>query len=662
MVSRTQIRGAPRVGAGALDEGDLTRAVVQSYSTLTLAEAVAAGQDAAAAVLPARRRLWALAERLVPERMAAALRARTEAADSTGRDGVRELRIALADWLDPPPCCRWCRRPIRPGDEGRECTVSTRGTRPRARACRASARRRPAGPVAACGTLALYPAGYVSLDVAAAALACPKGAARSYDIAADRDGHILTAVVADAPPRPVDESVAWADEGLRRLYAAVAALDANGGRGYSTPLHPALRAAREAWRAARGAHAVANGRAILGVQLRYGVPGGGACRADLVQGGAIGNDRAVMDYDASQARYTTYGAHWIRQGIGEARSARDLVGTPEWVHQLRGRLADMLPGVTPADLLRAVEAVCEGATHALAEALVRLVLHAEIRENVSGSRPPRYVRRPLFLDTSDDAVDVRAAEVLRAVIGKRRRPTDSSLSSVQRRKNAEYNTRPYDNEDPERARERVCGWLAKRLCLGSVTGPGLLAALRHTPPVFLQVGAGGDDDEDTQGTDGAGGPVRAAAILASLADEDALDQLEQEHDDRVRWRAALGALARLRTEHDDGAEMAEIIRRHHGLDSVAEDRGGATGESFASIAASPLHSSGRTLTREGVRKIYARGIAAMRGILASPLASSSIRHAVESAVPPQVAGPHAPRGADIRGLSAWHEDAATATR
>lgn len=235
-------------------EGDLTRAVVGSYSTLTQDEAREAGQRAAEQVLPARRRLWALAERLIPQRLAAALRARCGTDDPTARDGVRALRLALADWLDPPPVCRWCRAPIRPGDEGRVCSAA-RGRRQRAAALAAggqvalladsaeadhgapsaatrAARKwtprpilcRPAkahtlGPVARCGTLALYTAGQVSLEVMAAALAVPKGAAKGYDVACDRDAKALTVATADAPPPGRDLACAedWQDEALRRI-------------------------------------------------------------------------------------------------------------------------------------------------------------------------------------------------------------------------------------------------------------------------------------------------------------------------------------------------------------------------------------------------------------------------------------------------------------
>lgn len=641
-MTKTQIRGAPRIGASAMDEGDTTRAVVAAYSRLTQAEARDAGQAAAEAAAAARRELWAVVERLAPRRLAAALRARLDPEGDSGLPKpLNDLRRAIADWLDPPPVCRRCKRPMHDGDEGaapRVCSAvrkPARGSRPertapvidpesgdlaervvsaarrawtpRPVACRPSRTRRAPGAVERCGTLALYPAGLVSLDVMAAALACPRGAGRSYDVAADRDGRALTAAALATPPRdPLDEG-AWVDDQLRRVHEAVAL------SGEPT-VPPQVAPLLARWHRLRDAHAVANGRAILGVQVRYGVPGGGVCRADLIQGAAMGNDRAAMDYDPTQARYTTYGAAWIRQGVGEARSGRDLVGTPDWLASLRGALEDRLPGVSRADLLRAVEAVCEAVAPdapptvrarapGLAADLVRLLLDAEVRENLPGTRPARYVRRNLFADRSDDAVACAAAQAVRTAVGKsaKRKPAT-----------------PAGDEDPERARERLAGWIARRLQIARATGSGLLSALRHSAPVFVQVGAGGDEDDDAQGTDGAGGTERQAAVLVAPDD---IEREEAERLARDRWAAALQALSAVRLGEGlrsdvRGAECAEVVRRHHGLDSVAEDRGGQTGESFGSIAASPLVCSGRTLSRQAICKIYNRGIAALRAIIA----------------------------------------------
>lgn len=761
-MTKTKICGPQRIGASAMDEGDLTRAVVASYSALTQDEAREGGQAAAEQILPARRRLWALTERLLPKRLAAALRARCGTDDPTARDGVRELRRALADWLDPPPVCRWCRAWIREDGQvcrairgqraprvavserqgrlvigaivepyARESPARSRAWTPRERHCR-PAKNTPQNAVARCGTLALYSAGQVSLEVMAAALAVPKGAAKGYDVACDRDAKALTVATSDGPPpgRDLDDPADWQDEALRRMYAAVAGLGGDGGgpvlhdlgaladagrqnladrpralgqdekvgaaippdhaalavadiaqgphnrlarRGLEdaeglhaelgadgeegglggggvrgvhgqnyAPLHapcqagmrqrlnishgtaipPQIAAAREEWRRLRGEAVAANGRAVLGIQTRYYAPRDGVCRADLVQGAAIGADRGLADYDATQSRYTTYGADWMRQGCGEAWGDRDLVGTPEWVHALRVKLEDSLPGVTRADVLRAVEALADSVAadapesvrakaRARAVDLARLVIPvAEVRENVLGSRNPvRYVRRPLFSDHSEDAIEAHAASALKAAIGKAKGKSAG-------------------DEDPERVRERVCDWLSKRLRLKKASGPGLLAALRHGAPVFVQIGSGGDEeDEATQGGagDGGGGSERMAAVLAA---PDESDSLAEEEVARMRWQAALAALSALQAS--GGKEAAEVVRRHHGLDSIAEDRNGATGESFASIAASGLASTGRTLTKEGVRKIYNRGIAVLQDHIAGKTQAGDLAALFES--------------------------------
>lgn len=604
---------------------------------------------------------------------------------------------------------------------------------------KAQQRRRERGPVAACGTLALYPAGYVDLATMAAALACPKGASRHYDVAADRDGKALLAATAAAPPRDPSCPDAWADEGLRALHAAVqAAKERDGGR----PLPPVLVDLRKALDAARDKNVRLNGRLGVGVQLRYGAPSGGVTRADLVQGAAQGLDRAAMDYDSRQAKYSTYAADWARQGVGEALSSRDLVDTPLWVLETRRKVEERLRHLGPfaaRDLLLAVEAAADMssiastgdrdpggvrsgarvqvgdharlpvAVHALdslpgalrVEAagddvmlvvagegvgesalshagggagcfkagghvgevasgtgdlglvlldrrggrrvadeghanagaalgadgraggevrgrrghglytthasgscqtslytfLTGLLVGAEVRENVPGTRPPRYVTRVLVRLQDVPAL---VADLAKAAA----RPTP-------KRATAPAHAEP---EDPERARERVAAWVATRLELGKVSGSALLAALRHGAPVFVGVGSGQDaEDGDgaTQGTDGAGGLERRAAVLAAPDEQEAREQ-EDEH--RARWQAALVALATLRGE---SREAAEVVRRHHGLDSVAEGTQGAGGESFASIAATGLACApGRTMCKETVRKLYLRGMEALRQSLA----------------------------------------------
>jgi len=113
------LRGPSKLGASQAASGEeaLTAAVVAAYASVDEATAKRDGPLLAAKVLPTRRELWRLAEMYEPRRLAAALRARCDPSDQSGRGGVRELREALADWLDPPKRCRVCRRPIRAGTE-----------------------------------------------------------------------------------------------------------------------------------------------------------------------------------------------------------------------------------------------------------------------------------------------------------------------------------------------------------------------------------------------------------------------------------------------------------------------------------------------------------------------------------------------------------------
>lgn len=665
-MSKTQIRGPQKQGAHELDT-PVAALVVNSYARATTEEAKRDGQAAAAAILPLRRALWALAERLVPERLAAALRARSLPGDPTGRDGVRELRLAVADWLDPPPACRWCRRPMRPGEEPRVCPAGRRRARsgsealsddllhrgvavvhrvrpwtPRARACRASPTRRATGAVERCGTLALYPAGSVDLATMAAALETPRGAASGYDVAADRDLRALLAAVAAAPPRPVADPGAWADEGARRLHAAVAAADARSPR---PGVPPQILAAVAPLQAARQRNVRTNGRTGIAVQLRYHSPRDGVTRADLTQGAMIGLDRGGLDYDARHARFTTYAAAWARQGSGESWARRDLVGVPPWVLDLRRAVQDRLhlhgPDAARA-LLAAVESLAESATPGPALVLAGLLLLAESVDAVPGSRPTRRVRRALL---SGHSIDEVAREALAAALpppgpSPRRRLMRTALGS---RPRPPWRTRPKVaahgavDHSPEQARERLAAWVARVLEIKGASGSGLLAALRHGAPVFVQVGSGGDDDEGSQGTDGAGGAERAAAVLA------APDDFEREADEEEaasRWGRALSALAALRASGDGdlrGPEMAEVVRRHHGLDSIAEGTQGAGGESFLSIGESGLACSGRTLAKESVRKIYARAVEALRRIAGGDARPDLGERVVDSVVDQTVA-------------------------
>jgi hypothetical protein len=245
--------------------------------------------------------------------------------------------------------------------------------------------------------------------------------------------------------------------------------------------------------------------------------------------------------------------------------------------------------------------------------ILRAISLAEVRDIVLGSRPTRYTRRALM--AGDWAAIV--AE-LRVVVSPPVKPARTS----KRPKATSTGVAPppatrAKREDPERVRERVAAWVAGKLELRPSSGSALLTALRHGAPVFVGVGSGGDDDEDAQGTDGAGGEVRSAAVLPAPDD---YATLHEEDEAQVQWEVLLAALADLRGDdgHDRdgvrGQEAAEIVRRHHGLDSIAEATTGAGGESFASIGETGLVCSGRVLAKETVRKIYNRAIAALRDL------------------------------------------------
>jgi hypothetical protein len=653
-VSKTQIRGPQKQGSHVLDT-EIARLVVDSYSRPTTEEAKRDGQAAAAAILPLRRRLWALAERLVPERLAAALRARSAHGDPTGRDGVRELRLAVADWLDPPPACRWCRRPMRLDEEARACeaagrrrgrparperkssevvigedggrhvqeqvvSAARRAWTPRAVECRPSKSRRAAGAVERCGTLALYPAGSVDLATMAAAIRTKVGVATGYDVAADRDLRALLAACAPAPPRPVDRPEAWADESAWSIHDAVAEADARAARpGVPAPVLEALAPIMRA----RDRNVRTNGRTGIAVQLRFHAPRDGVTRADLTQGAVIGLDRGSLDYDETKARYTTYVAAWARQGSGDAWARRDLVGVPPWVLDLRRSVCERLhlhgPG-SARDLLAAVEAMAERPGLESALALIGLLAVAEAVDVVPGSRTARKVRRSLVsgLDVGALVVEALAAAMPPPGPSPLRRLMRSAMRSRPRppwRSKSRTPAKPAQPAGPEAARERLAAWAAGLLEL-RCSGSALLTALRHGAPVFIGVGSGGDDDEDAQGTDGAGGAERAAAVLAAPDD---FAEAEDEQEDADRWGRALAALAALRASGDGdmrGPEMAEVVRRHHGLDSIAEGTQGAGGESFQSIGESGLACSGRTLAKESVRKIYGRAIDCLRRMAA----------------------------------------------
>lgn len=574
-----------------LDEGDLTAAVIAPYA----AEDGKRGQAAAEAVLPLRRALWRAAETYAPARLAACLRVRARATDQTGRGGVRELRAALADWLDPPPTCKRCRRVIVPGSEKVGCGArrgGPNGAPGRRLACLPD--RRPAavraGREARCGTLALFAPTLADPHVAAAWQKF-SGAA---DVVCDRDGRALLAATAPRGARLPPEFA----EALASLAASMhPAPDAG------PP--PQVQAARRRFERAVDDAIRANGRLILATQVKYYKAAGATMRADLVQGAAMGLRRALMDYDCTAvhkngmtARIASYSIPWIRQGAGEAYAGRDLLGTPDWVGALRRKVE--AAGVAPADLLRA-------ALH-LAEAVHRVTPDS-----------------PGFDTRADAAVDLAVLlcdrstvldEVLAMARDARAAATPPAPKASKANAPLAQPTKHDREKQEERSAERILAW-ASGILEVEATGSGLLAALRHGAPVYVStLATGADDDDSDDGVRGSGGASikdsRRVAALTSGEHEDIEATIAEEEDAALKWRRASDALTDLR-KHDP--EAAEVIRRRRGLDGLGEE------EALESIAATGLTCTGRAICRESVRQLQKRGEAVLRRRATEPRAS-----------------------------------------
>ena len=556
-----------------MDEGALTAAVIAPYA----AEDGKRGQAAAEAVLPLRRALWRAAETYAPARLAACLRVRARATDQTGRGGVRELRAALADWLDPPPACKRCRRVIVPGSEKVGCGArrgGPNGAPGRRLACLPD--RRPAavraGREARCGTLALFAPTLADPHVAEA-WAKFSGAA---DVVCDRDGRALLAATAPNGARLPPEFA----EALAALAASMhPAPDAG-------PPQQVLGARRRFERAVDDAIR-ANGRLILATQVKYYKAAGATMRADLVQGAAMGLRRALMDYDASAvhkngmtARIASYSIPWIRQGAGEAYAERDLLGTPDWVGALRRKVE--AAGVAPADLLRA-------ALH-LAEAM-----HC----GIDGRSDAALSIAALLCDpatTQEELwVKARAARAVATPPAPKASKTPAPPLTKQDREKQE-----------ERSAERILAWAAGILEV-EATGSGLLAALRHGAPVYVStVATGADDDDSDDGGSASGRGIKDAkrVAMACAGDHEDIEAvIAEEEDAALKWRRASVALDDLR-RHDP--EAAEVIRRRRGLDGLGEV------EALESIASTGLTCTGRAICRESVRQLQKRGEAVLR--------------------------------------------------
>lgn len=560
-----------------MDEGGLTAAVIAPYA----AEDGKRGQVAAEAVLPLRRALWRTAETYAPARLAACLRVRARATDQTGRGGVRELRQALADWLDPPPTCKRCRRVIVAGSDKVGCGARRGGPNVPGRRLACLPDLRPAavraGREARCGTLALF-SPTLTHPLVAEAWAKFSGAA---DVVCDRDGRALLAATAPPAARlPPEFAEALA------AHAPTPAQVLGVRRAFDRAVDGAIRA---------------NGRLILATQVKYYKAAGATMRADLVQGAAMGLRRALMDYDHTAvhkngmtARIASYSIPWIRQGAGEAYAERDLLGTPDWVGALRRKVE--AAGVAPADLLRAAlhlaEAACipaaiatPGAVFDAALALATLLHDAATveREVWETARAAHAVALP------------PAPRNVKGMVAVMLRDPSAPLPPL---------TKQDREKQEERSAERILAWAAGILEV-EATGSGLLAALRHGAPVYVSTVATGADDDDSDDASGGRGIKDAKRVAMACAGdhEDIEAVIAEEEDAALKWRRASTALDDLR-RHDP--EAAEVIRRRRGLDGLGEE------EALESIAATGLTCTGRSIGRESVRQIQKRGEAVLR--------------------------------------------------
>lgn len=608
------LRGPGKLGATECDE-HFTAAIVARLAAVPEDVAKVEGPRLAGLVLPARRALWRLMEQYRPLALAAALRDRLATSDQTGKGGVRELREALADWLDPPLRCRRCARPIRDRNAPGPCRLSPERPRKqtphrrtpssplpplpcRARTGRAHHASRAAGTRDARGnlldglTLSLFTPVQADPSCAAAAKMLRHGGPSAYDLVVDRDCRVLLAALS-APPAKHGPPTRDEDARDRRLAAAR--------RAFERALEQAVR------------H---NGRLVLGVQARYFTPRGSVTRADLLQGGLMGLRRALLDYDSRVAKISTYAINWIYQGMGEVFSGRDAVSVPDWACRMRVDVEES--GVSPNDLLGLLEALPEA-----------WGLQDEPDQR-KGAAPPALSPWALAATCYDLAAAVlpgalaahrvarMAAQQEDEVVVPDAPPTDHSLAESFARAAVGPSGKPRPAERAERARERVALAVAQALGLGErAKGGALLTALRCGASQVVVAAADGERDDAGGGGDdassaGAGRKDRIPEHLREDSDDvEARAAAEQEL--HARWRLLLRALEDVR---QDSPEAAEVVRRRHGLD-------GGDPETFEGIAESGLVCTGRMPCRESVRKMYAAATKRMEAAVQAGLEAAA---------------------------------------
>lgn len=476
-----------------LDEGELTASVVRRFAV----EDGRRGDEAARAVRPARLALWEACVDHAQEALSKALRERNEQADPPGRS-VSELRQAAASWLWKLPTCGGCGASM--GSVIGKCPSSKS-----ARKCRASKAKRWASAL-------LSPE-------------CTHGWSQAKETVTSRVGDDHYSIQIDR-----DASVL---------------LEVSG----SAKAHEEIQKARKVFDRAMSDALVANGRLILRVQRKRYTPRGGVTRADLVQVGALGCRRALLDFDGSKSKFSTYAAYWIRQKIGEEWGRRDAVGLSQEVQGRRRRL--IAKGIDPRTL-----------HHAMLEL-------AEVRS----SGPLAYLPNIKGL-----------LEVMAPALGAYDPETTvSSLVSLIETKCPKLTA--------HKACEAIAGWCAekidgKRRC----TGSALLSAIEAGDPTIVSVVS-----EETHGEDHR--PLEIVLVTRDLESQsfEMADHATAE-ENRMSFTVALEKLTL------EDPEAAEVLRRRHGLDV-----GGETKETLEEICAGPLLASGRKLSREMIRVLGLRG-------------------------------------------------------
>ena len=693
------LKGPQKQGADVLDEGAMTRDIVARYAT----EDGLDGNAEAAKVLPARRHLWRLLETYAPRQLAAALRARLDTKDQTGRGGVRELRRALADWLDPPPACGHCGRllspdivaanprglpcPTRLAAEAARRTATGASRRPTPKPNRVLVCAPPRGPrpvygtlarpgparasgVARCGTLALFAPTVLDPACAASVKMMKHGGASAYDLAVDRDARILFAVTGDAwDGQRIDNAIHEIGEHLIQAGGAghgearasdIAVFHDNH---YSTITTARLTLDRTLDRAVR-----ANARLALKTQLKYFSPKGSTTRADLVQAAMMGLRRALLDYDPnftpkgkkSGVKISSYAIAWIHQHMGEEFAERDVVVVPQWAVALRRRVADM--GISPGQLLAQVLAVAEARVlaprcSAAANDLTLVLAHhgGDVLDTAKHERQIASALLPSVEEEEhgsvgpnakhDDATDGRVV----GVADDRHRGVGNGAggdfhvcqTSTSARLAHAANARPPKSKKPvsDERSREQVAAVVVDLLRLDCTGGALLTALRHGAPPQFVPVSTGGERDDAG--DGEESHGRNTGLEHLHARPDGENEEDAAIAEAEDRRRMSGLLDALATLRESDPEAAEVVRRRHGLDAAGDE------ETLEQIG-ERLHSTGRALCREAVRVAYKRGVKAMQALAGVTMPDATTTPAIDDA--DDIPGPSRHRHSVLRPL------------